>query len=56
MLALVDENKIEKIDLNRSFENEVLFVFYWDLFEEKVVKNRKIIRVFDLIKNFVLWN
>ena len=41
LLALVDENKIEKTDLNRSFENGVPFVFYWDLFGEKVVKNMK---------------
>ena len=38
LLALVDENKIEKTDLNRSFENGVPFVFYWDLFGEKIVK------------------
>ena len=41
LLALVDENKIEKTDLNRSFENGVPFVFYWDLFGEKIVKNLK---------------
>ena len=41
LLALVDENKIEKTDLNRSFENGVPFVFYWDLFGEKIVKNMK---------------
>ena len=41
LLALVDENKIEKTDLNRSFENGVPFVFYWDLFGEKIVKNVK---------------
>ncbi len=38
LLALVDENKIEKCDLNRSFETGVPFVFYWDLFGEKIVK------------------
>ena len=41
LLALVDENKIEKMDLNHSFENGVHFVFFWDLFGEKVVKNSK---------------
>ena len=41
LLALVDENKIEKVDLNKSFENGVPFVFYWDLFGEKVVKTVK---------------
>ena len=35
----MDENKIEKTDLNRSFDNGVPFVFYWDLFAEKIVKN-----------------
>ena len=38
ILALVDENKIEKVDLNKTFENGVPFVFYWDLFGEKIVK------------------
>ena len=37
-MALVDENKIEKVDLNKTFENGVPFVFYWDLFGEKIVK------------------
>ena len=41
LLALVDENKIEKVDLNKSFENCVPFLFYWDLFGEKVVKTVK---------------
>ncbi len=41
LLALVDESKIEKNDLNKSFENNVPFVFYWDLFNEKIVKNNK---------------
>ena len=41
LLALVDENKIEKIDLNKSFENNVPFVFYWDLYNEKIVKINK---------------
>ena len=41
LLALVDENKIEKSDINRSFETGVPFVFYWDLFGEKIVKNVK---------------
>ena len=41
LLALVDENKIEKCDLNRSFETGVPFVFYWDLFGEKIVKYDK---------------
>ena len=40
-LALVDESKIEKTDLNKSFENNVPFVFYWDLFNEKIVKTNK---------------
>ena len=40
-LALVDESKIEKNDLNKSFENNVPFVFYWDLFNEKIVKINK---------------
>jgi hypothetical protein len=40
-LALVDENKIEKNDCNKSFENNVPFVFYWDLFNEKIVKTNK---------------
>jgi hypothetical protein len=40
-LALVDESKIEKSDLNKSFENNVPFVFYWDLFNEKIVKINK---------------
>ena len=38
LLALVDESKIEKVDLNRTFENGVPFAFYWDLFGEKIVK------------------
>ena len=38
LLALVDESKIEKNDLNKSFENNVPFVFYWELFNEKIVK------------------
>ena len=37
-LALVDKNKIEKDDLNKTFDNGVPFVFYWDLFGEKIVK------------------
>ena len=41
LLALVDESKIEKSDLNKSFENNVPFVFYWDLLNEKIVKNNK---------------
>ena len=41
LLALVDGSKIEKNDLNKSFENNVPFVFYWDLFNEKIVKNNK---------------
>ena len=41
LLALVDENKIEKTDLNKSFENNVPFEFYWDLFNEKIVKINK---------------
>jgi hypothetical protein len=59
LLALVDENKIEKTDLNRSFENGVPFVFYWDLFGEKIVKKmnnncnnnfNKEFRIFELNK------
>ena len=38
LLALVDENKIEKNDLNKSFESKVPFVFYWDLFSDRIVK------------------
>ena len=38
LLALVDESKIEKVDLNRTFGNGVPFAFYWDLFGEKIVK------------------
>ena len=38
LLALVDENKIEKVDLNKTFDNGIPFVFYWDLFGEKIVK------------------
>ena len=41
LLALVDENKIEKINLNKSFESNVPFVFYWDLFNDKIVKAYK---------------
>ena len=33
LLALVDENKIEKVDLNKTFDNGIPFVFYWDLFK-----------------------
>ena len=40
-LALVDEKKIDKDDLNKSFENNVPFAFYWDLFHEKIVKPSK---------------
>lgn len=40
-LALVDEKKIEKSDLNKSFESSVPFAFYWDLFNEKIVKANK---------------
>ena len=59
LLALVDENKIEKAHLNRSFENGVPFVFYWDLFGEKIVKKmnnnfnnnfNKEFRIFELNK------
>jgi len=39
LLALVDENKIEKVDLNKTFDNGIPFVFYWDLFGEKIVKS-----------------
>lgn len=38
LLALVDENKIERNDLNKSFESNVPFVFYWDLFNDRIVK------------------
>ncbi len=38
LLALVDENKIERIDLNKSFECNVPFIFYWDLFNDRIVK------------------
>ena len=41
LLALVDENKIEKTDLNKTFDTGVPFVFYWDLFGEKIVKTVK---------------
>jgi hypothetical protein len=41
LLALIDEKKIEKSDLNKSFENSVPFAFYWDLFNEKIVKANK---------------
>ena len=41
LLALVDENKIEKTDLNKTFDAGVPFVFYWDLFGEKIVKTVK---------------
>ena len=41
LLALVDENKIEKINLNKSFESNVPFVFYWDLFNDIIVKAYK---------------
>lgn len=40
-MALIDEKKIEKSDLNKSFENSVPFAFYWDLFNEKIVKANK---------------
>ena len=52
ILALVKENKIEKDDLNKTFDNGVPFVFYWDLFAEKIVKttNNKEIRFMDLNK------
>ena len=56
LLALLNENKIEKSHLNRSFENGVPFVFYWDLFGEKIVKNNfnnnfnKEFRIFELNK------
>ena len=41
LLALIDEKNIEKSDLNKSFENSVPFAFYWDLFNEKIVKANK---------------
>lgn len=41
LLALVEENKIDKNDLNKSFENHVPFVLFWDLFSEKIVKATK---------------
>ena len=41
LLALVEESKIEKNDLNKSFENNVPFVFYWDLFSDKIFKSNK---------------
>ena len=51
-LALVDKNKIEKDDLNKTFDNGVPFVFYWDLFGEKIVKNikNKEIKIMELNK------
>ena len=52
LLALVDEDKIEKTDLNRSFETGVPFVFYWDLFGEKIVKNMKNNNSFSFNKEF----
>ena len=52
ILALVDEDKIEKNDLNRSFETGVPFVFYWDLFGEKIVKNMKNHSNFSFSKEF----
>ena len=48
LLALVDENKIEKNDLNKSFENNVPFVFYWDLFSDRIVKPIK--NLFDKVE------
>jgi hypothetical protein len=52
LLALVDENKIEKDDLNKTFDNGVPFIVYWDLFGDKIVKtnNNKEIRIMDLNK------
>ena len=41
LLALVEETKIEKNDLIKSFENNVPFVFYWDLFSDKIFKSNK---------------
>ena len=41
LLALVEENKIDKNDLNKSFENHVPFILFWDLFNEKIVKATK---------------
>jgi hypothetical protein len=38
LLALVDENKIGNNDLNKSFESNVPFVFFWDLYRDKIVK------------------
>jgi hypothetical protein len=40
-LALVDENKIQKSDINKSFEKNVPFAFLWDLFNDKVFKGNK---------------
>ena len=56
LLALVDESKIDKNDLVKSFEHNVPFIFYWDLFNEKIVKiyknyfNRPEIRSFEINK------
>ena len=52
LLALVDKNKIEKDDLNRTFDSGVPFVFYWDLFGEKIVKTvkNKEIKIMELNK------
>ena len=41
LLALVEENRIDKNDLNKSFENHVPFLLFWDLFNEKIVKATK---------------
>ena len=56
LLALVDESKLDKNDLIKSFEYNVPFILYWDLFNEKIVKiynnyfNRNEIRSFELNK------
>ena len=48
LLALVDENKIEKNDLNKSFESNVPFAFFWDLFGDRIVKPTK--NLFDKVE------
>ena len=40
-MALVEENKIERININKSFESNMPFIFYWDLFNDKIVKTYK---------------
>ncbi len=52
LLALVDESKIEKEDLNKTFDTGIPFVVYWDLFGDRIIKNCNENNILNLHKEF----